>query len=126
MLQVTNVGVLDERHLRIEFNDGLVHDVDCSFLFHGGLGKQLRDPDYFRLVHLDPEAGTIVWPNGLDPAPEILHGDYKLNPSVSVDERATAMRTAAEDIATATGGPFTEQKLDEARKWLPVSSAPAD
>jgi hypothetical protein len=36
----------------------------------------LRDPDYFAQVQVDPEAGTIVWPNGVDLDPLVLHGDY--------------------------------------------------
>jgi hypothetical protein len=40
------------------------------------LGKPLRNPSYFRRVRVDAEAGTAVWPNGLDPDPLILHGDY--------------------------------------------------
>jgi hypothetical protein len=35
----------------------------------------LRDPEYFQKVRVDDEARTVVWPNGLDPAPELLHGD---------------------------------------------------
>jgi hypothetical protein len=31
---------------------------------------------------VDEEARTVVWPNGLDPAPELLHGDYE-RPSVA-------------------------------------------
>jgi hypothetical protein len=27
-------------------------------------------------VRVDVEAGTVVWPNGLDPDPYVLHGDY--------------------------------------------------
>ena len=75
MLRVTEVEPLDGHRLRISFNDGVVRDVDCSFLLHGSLGEALRDPDYFRQVRVDDEARTIVWPNGLDPAPELLHGD---------------------------------------------------
>jgi len=62
--------------LRLTFNDGLVREVDCSFLLHGTLGEPLRDLDYFRSVEVDPEARTIVWPNGLDPDPDVLHGDF--------------------------------------------------
>ncbi|MBI3450642.1 MAG: DUF2442 domain-containing protein [Acidobacteria bacterium] len=32
----------------------------------------LRAPSYFRRVTLDAVAGTVVWPNGADIAPETL------------------------------------------------------
>ena len=74
MLKVTGVKPLDGYTLEIEFNDGVVRVVDCSFLLHGTLGEPLKDLDYFRQVRVDDDARTIVWPNGLDPAPELLHG----------------------------------------------------
>ena len=77
MLEVTDVQPLEHPRLRVSFNDGVTREVDCSFLLHGTLGEALRDPEYFRQVRVDPEARTVVWPNGLDPAPEILHGDYE-------------------------------------------------
>jgi hypothetical protein len=81
MLRVTNVHPLDGYRLRVAFNDGVVRDVDCAFLLRGTLGEPLRDPEYFRQVRVDEEARTVVWPNGLDPAPELLHGDCE--PAVS-------------------------------------------
>lgn len=75
MLRVTEVEPLDDHRLRVAFNDGVVREVDCSFLLRGKLGEPLRDPAYFRQVRVDDEARTVVWPNGLDPAPELLHGD---------------------------------------------------
>jgi hypothetical protein len=60
-------------HLHVSFNDGVARDVDCSFLLRGSLGEPLRDLEYLRQVRVDPDARTIVWPNGLDPAPELLH-----------------------------------------------------
>lgn len=75
MLRVTRAEPLDDYVLRVTFNDGVVRDVDCSFLLHGTLGVPLRDPDYFRQARVDDEARTVVWPNGLDPAPELLHAD---------------------------------------------------
>lgn len=77
MLRVTAVTPLAAYHLRVEFNDGVVRDVDCAFLLHGTLGEPLADPEYFRQVRVDQESRTIVWPNGLDPAPELLHKDYE-------------------------------------------------
>ena len=76
MLRITSVEALDDHRLRVAFNDGVEREVDCSFLLHGTLGEPLRDPTYFRRVRVDDEARTVVWPNGLDPAPELLRGDY--------------------------------------------------
>jgi hypothetical protein len=72
MLRVIAVKPLDGYKLQIEFNDRVVRVVDCSFLLHGTLGEPLKDLDYFRRVRVDHDARTIVWPNGLDPAPELL------------------------------------------------------
>src|SRR5947209_9045579 len=57
VLRVTEVEPLDDHRLRVSFNDGVVRDVDCSFLFHGALGEPLRDPTYFTQVCVDGEGG---------------------------------------------------------------------
>ncbi len=88
MLRVTAVTPLKHPTLRLEFSDGLVREINCAFLLHGTLGEPLKDPGYFRQVRVDPELRTIVWPNGLDPAPELLHGD--LEPSGAVAQHSTA------------------------------------
>jgi hypothetical protein len=31
----------------------------------------------FRQVRVDEELGTIVWPNGVDMDPDVLHGDFE-------------------------------------------------
>lgn len=38
-----------------------------------GVFEPLRDPAYFARVSVDPEAGTIAWPNGADMAPDPLY-----------------------------------------------------
>ena len=72
MLAVTKVTPLDDHVLRLEFSDGAAGEVDCAFLLGKGLGVELRDPAYFRQVSVDEDLRTVVWPNGLDPAPELL------------------------------------------------------
>jgi hypothetical protein len=90
VLRVTDVEPLDGYWLRVSFDDGVVRDVDCSFLLHGRLGEPLRDLEYFRQARVDEEARTVVWPNGLDPAPELLHGDYE--PAAPADSASGAGR----------------------------------
>ena len=34
--------------------------------------RALEDPAFFRRVRVDPELGTIVWPNDVDFCPELL------------------------------------------------------
>lgn len=60
--------------VHVSFEDGLAADVDLSYLLdYGGVFEPLRDLDYFRRLRADAEAGTIVWPNEADIAPETLY-----------------------------------------------------
>ena len=38
------------------------------------MAERLQDPGYFAQVGVDPELGTVVWPNGFDLDPDVLHG----------------------------------------------------
>jgi hypothetical protein len=70
--------------VHVRFEDGLAADVDLSYLLDfGGVFEPLRDPAYFRRLHADSEAGTIVWPNQADIAPETLYARAKLSASTS-------------------------------------------
>jgi hypothetical protein len=71
VVQVTQTGPY---RLRLLFDDGAEGEVDIneavSFV---GVFEPLRDPEFFAQVRVDPEAGTIVWPNGADLDPLVLH-----------------------------------------------------
>lgn len=90
MLRVTHVEPLDGSHLRLRFSDGVTRDIDCTFLMRGTLGVPLRDPEYFRQVRVDADLRTIVWPNGLDPSPELLHDHQPAGASGGGPQRAAA------------------------------------
>jgi len=51
----------------------VVQMIDFEPILLGPLFGQLRDLECFRQVKLDPDLGTLVWPNGADIAPNVLH-----------------------------------------------------
>ncbi len=81
MVAVTNVETLEAYRMRLRFDDGSERVVDLADVLWGSMAEPLRDPAYFRLVRVDPELRTIVWPNGFDLDPDVLHGDYEPVPA---------------------------------------------
>lgn len=64
----------DDHRVMVRFEDGVTAELDLSYLLgYGGVFEPLRDIDYFRKLRADPVAGTIVWPNEADIAPETLY-----------------------------------------------------
>ncbi len=65
---------LDGYAVHVRFEDDTKADVDLSHLLdYGGVFEPLRDPAYFAQLRADAGAGTIVWPNDADIAPETLY-----------------------------------------------------
>ena len=76
--EVVSVEALGDHRLRLTFADGTAGVVDLSHLpGRGPIFEPLRDPEYFARVRVDAEGGTIVWPNGADMDPDVLHGDFE-------------------------------------------------
>jgi len=57
----------------VTFDDGVVRRIDLEPELDGEVFEPLRDPQLFAQVVVDREAGTVVWPNGADLAPEFLY-----------------------------------------------------
>ena len=79
LVDVTAVEVVGDFRLRLTFEDGTVGDIDFSTREWRGVLEPLSDPAYFARVQVDPEAGTIAWPNGVDLAPEPLYEEARRN-----------------------------------------------
>ena len=80
---VVGAAVVGDHILRLLFSDGIVGDIDFSAERWTGVLAPLNDPAYFAEVRVDPEAGTVVWPDGIDLAPEPLYEQAKANPLVA-------------------------------------------
>ena len=72
LLRVTDVECIGPHQLRVVFDDGSRVELDLSDALHGEVFLPLRDPDFFQRVFLNPETGTVEWPNGADLAPTFL------------------------------------------------------
>jgi hypothetical protein len=61
--------------LELTFTDGAHGEVDLreDIVGRGGALAPLEEAGFFRQVRLDPEAGTLVWPNGVDMCPDVLY-----------------------------------------------------
>jgi hypothetical protein len=70
---VVGVEVRGEYRLRLTFDDGTVGEVDFAGREWRGVFEPLQDPEYFARVGVDADAGTVMWPNGADMAPEPLY-----------------------------------------------------
>jgi hypothetical protein len=71
---VVAVRVLSRYVVELTFESGDVRVLDLEPLLNGSVFEPLTaDYELFRQVQVDPEAGTIVWPNGADISPRTLH-----------------------------------------------------
>jgi hypothetical protein len=63
-----------EYRLWLRFQDGVQGEVDLRpALTFQGVFAPLRDPAFFARVRVNPELGTICWPNDADWDPLVLY-----------------------------------------------------
>ncbi len=73
--RVKRVRHLGEYRLELIFTDGTKGELDLEerIVGRGGVFLPLKEIAFFRQVEVDPEAGTIAWPNGVDFCPDVLY-----------------------------------------------------
>jgi hypothetical protein len=73
--RVKEVRHLGEYRLESGFMDGTKGELDLKerVVGRGGVFTPLQDIGFFKQVKIDSEAGTIVWPNGVDFCPDVLY-----------------------------------------------------
>lgn len=74
LLDIIKVHCLDDYRLEITFEDGVEGIVDIAeAISFDGVFEPLQDEDFFRQVKINPDTGTIEWPNGVDLDPVVLY-----------------------------------------------------
>lgn len=72
MLRVIDVRHAGGYRLEVQFSDGHGGVVDLTDWLDGPVFEALRDIKLFALAALEPQTGTVRWPNDADIAPEYL------------------------------------------------------
>ena len=89
---VVSVTPSEGYRLRLLFDDGVEGEVDIQkAVALDGVFAALRDPACFSQVRVDPESGTIAWPNGADLDPLVLHSLVTGKPIV-IEQQASRTR----------------------------------
>lgn len=71
---VVDVRPLGGYRLWIRFEDGVEGEMDCErVLAFTGVFAALLDLAYFAQVRINPDLGTICWPNNADLDPVVLY-----------------------------------------------------
>jgi hypothetical protein len=73
MFDIVEVRYVNGYTLWLRFEDGTHGEVDLSAELNGPIFEPLRDQAYFSRVKVNPDTGTIEWPNRADMAPEFLY-----------------------------------------------------
>lgn len=95
-LHVRSVAVLPPYRLHLRFDDDSEGVIDFEPMLFGPLWGALRDKQVFAQVRVNPDTGTIEWPNGVDMNPTILH-DW-----AQVGDRLIAERRARYEVSPAS------------------------
>ncbi len=81
LMDIIKVHPLDGYRLEITFEDGVegVVDIEEAITFDG-VFESLADEDFFRRVKVNPDTGTIEWPNDVSLDPVVLYAQIIKQP----------------------------------------------
>jgi len=75
--RISGVRHIKDYRLEMTFTNGIRAELDfkSKIVGRGGVFQPLEDIEFFRQVKVDPEVGTLVWPNGVDFCPDVLYSE---------------------------------------------------
>jgi len=73
LIEVSSVKYLEDYKLLLTFDNGVRKVVDLRNRLNGEVFEPLKQIEYFKQVSVEPDLGTICWPNEADFAPDTLY-----------------------------------------------------
>ena len=95
--RVTRFTIVGPYLLAVAFSDATEQQIDFRPVLSGVVFGPLRDLATFNAVSLDPEIGTLTWPNGADFDPATLHDWPRVCDELAVRAAGWAEDAARED-----------------------------
>lgn len=73
--RISKVKYIKDFILELTFTNGEKAELDFKerIVGRGGVFTKLENPNFFKRVKVDPEIGTLVWPNEVDFCPDVLY-----------------------------------------------------
>lgn len=72
-VDVAAVKIMHDTIVFVKFSDKLIRIIDLKPFMIGRVFDPYRTPEGFKQLFVDPDIGTIAWPNGADIDPYILY-----------------------------------------------------
>ena len=89
LVDIVEARAVGGHRLYLRFEDGAEGEVDLSKLVEfEGVFAPLKEPAEVAKVRVDPEIGTVCWPNGADLDPDVL---YSTVTGEAIEFRETVM-----------------------------------
>ena len=73
MFDIVEARYVSQYTVWLRFEDGTQGEVDLSAELYGSVFEPLKDHAFFSQVRVNPDTGTVEWPNKADFAPEFLY-----------------------------------------------------
>lgn len=85
--RITQVRHVQDYVLELTFADGVRAQLDFTkrIVGRGGVFAPLQDVSVFKQVRVDPEIGTLVFPNDVDLDPDVLYSAATGKPMPTFD-----------------------------------------
>lgn len=86
--RIVKAGYRDSYKIALTFSDGVtaVMDFRDKVVGRGGVFEPLENVEFFARFEVDREAGTLVWPNGVDFCPDALYSEATGAPFPSLNK----------------------------------------
>ncbi|MBL7164629.1 MAG: DUF2442 domain-containing protein [Anaerolineales bacterium] len=88
LYDVLSFQIIAPYTLLVTFDDGTKQTINFEPVLYGEVYGHLKDIELFNQVRLDEEIRTLIWPNGADFDPWVLHEWPKLAKELSARARS--------------------------------------